>query len=45
MGRLGHQDDETTRRVYLHVTEERKQVAADKFSELMGNLNGKQYAS
>nr|WP_144922693.1 tyrosine-type recombinase/integrase [Paenibacillus bovis] len=45
MDRLGHQDDETTRRVYLHITEERKQEAADKFSNFMGNLTGKQNVS
>lgn len=45
MDRLGHQDDETTRRVYLHITEGRKQEAADKFSEFMGNLTGKQDVS
>ncbi|MFD2193286.1 tyrosine-type recombinase/integrase [Oceanobacillus bengalensis] len=45
MDGLGHQDDETTRRVYLHVTEGRKQEAADKFSNFMGNLTGKQNVS
>lgn len=45
MDRLGHQDDETTRRVYLHITEGRKQEAADKFSNFMGNLTGKQNVS
>lgn len=45
MDRLGHQDDETTRRVYLHVTEGRKQEAADKFSDFMGNITGKQDVS
>src|SRR5690606_16507256 len=45
MDRLGHQDDETTRRVYLHITDVRKQEAADKFSNFMGNLTGKQNVS
>ncbi|MFC4389354.1 tyrosine-type recombinase/integrase [Gracilibacillus marinus] len=45
MDRLGPQDDETTRRVYLHITEGRKQEAADKFSNFMGNLTGKQNVS
>lgn len=35
MDRLGHQDDDVTRKVYLHVTKKMKTEAADKFSELM----------
>jgi integrase len=38
MERLGHTDDETTRRVYLHVTKTMKKEASQKFSELMRNL-------
>lgn len=35
MDRLGHQDDDVTRKVYLHITTDMKTEAADKFSELM----------
>lgn len=38
MDRLGHQDDETTRKVYLHVTNEMKKEASNKFSKLMSSL-------
>lgn len=38
MDRLGHQDDETTRRVYLHVTKPRRKEASQKFAELMRGL-------
>ena len=38
MERLGHSDDEITRKVYLHVTRTKKKEAAQKFSELMSNL-------
>lgn len=38
MDRLGHQEDEVTRRVYLHVTTEMKKDASDKFSELMRSI-------
>ena len=38
MDRLGHVDDETTTRVYLHVTKVKKLEASQKFSELMKNL-------
>ncbi|MDP4158172.1 MAG: site-specific integrase [Bacillota bacterium] len=38
MERLGHSDDEITRRVYLHVTKTMKKEASQKFSELMRNL-------
>lgn len=35
MDRLGHTDDETTKRIYLHVTKPMKKEASHKFSELM----------
>ncbi|MDW2879545.1 MULTISPECIES: tyrosine-type recombinase/integrase [Bacillaceae] len=38
MDRLGHHDDEVTRRVYLHVTNEMKREASNKFSNLMSNI-------
>jgi len=38
MERLGHTDDDTTRRVYLHVTKDMKKEAAHKFDELMNSL-------
>ena len=38
MDRLGHQDDEVTRKVYLHVTNVMKREASDKFSKLMQGL-------
>jgi integrase len=38
MERLGHADDEITRRVYLHVTKTMKKEASHKFSELMKSL-------
>lgn len=38
MQRLGHTDDDTTRRVYLHVTKSMKKEAAHKFDKLMDNL-------
>jgi len=38
MERLGHQDDQTTRNVYLHVTKTKKKEAAHKFSQLMQSL-------
>jgi integrase len=38
MDRLGHIDDEVTRKVYLHVTAEMKKDASDKFSKLMRSL-------
>jgi integrase len=37
MDRLGHQDDNTTKQVYLHVTKTKKKEAAQKFSELMNS--------
>lgn len=38
MEKLGHQDDEITKRVYLHVTKTMKKEAAQRFSELMEGL-------
>lgn len=38
MDRLGHADDDTTKRIYLHVTENRKKDAADKFSQYMNMI-------
>lgn len=38
MERLGHADDDTTRRVYLHVTKDMKKEAAHKFDRLMDSL-------
>lgn len=38
MERLGHQDDEITKRVYLHVTKTMKKEASKKFSELMKSI-------
>ena len=35
MERLGHQDDEITKRVYLHITKSMKKEASQKFSDLM----------
>ncbi|MEG6520473.1 tyrosine-type recombinase/integrase [Desulfotomaculum sp. 1211_IL3151] len=38
MERLGHEDDDTTKKVYLHVTKTMRKEAAQKFSKLMSNL-------
>jgi len=38
MQRLGHTSDDTTRRVYLHVTKDMKKEAAHKFDQLMDSL-------
>jgi integrase len=38
MQQLGHTDDDTTKRVYLHVTKDMKKEAAHKFDKLMDNL-------
>ena len=38
MSRLGHKDDDTTMNVYLHVTQERRKEATQKFDELMRDL-------
>lgn len=35
MERVGHENDEVTRRIYLHVTKTKKERAANKFSKLM----------
>jgi len=35
MDRLSRADDETTRKIYLHVTKHRKKEASEKFSQLM----------
>ena len=37
MDRLGHSDDQTTKNIYLHVTETKKEEAAQKFSKLMND--------
>lgn len=38
MDRLGHCDDDTTKNVYLHITQELKKEASQKFSQLMRSL-------
>ena len=38
MDRLGHSDDQITKDVYLHVTQEMKKEASQKFKELMRSL-------
>lgn len=38
MDRLGHADNDTTRKIYLHVTKDKKKEAAQKFIELMNGL-------
>ncbi|OBA09520.1 integrase [Bacillus subtilis] len=38
MDRLGHTDDQSTKNVYLHVTQEMKKEASQKFGELMRSL-------
>jgi len=38
MERLGHSDDNTTRNIYRHVTEEMKKEASQKFGQLMRSL-------
>ena len=38
MDRLGHSDDQITKNVYLHVTQEMKKEAPQKFSERMRSL-------
>jgi len=38
MERVGHEDAQITKRIYLHVTEKMKKDAAEKFSELMRNV-------
>lgn len=39
MERLGHDDENTTKKVYLHVTKAKKKEASTKFSNLMENLS------
>jgi integrase len=38
MNRLGHQNDDVTRRIYLHVTDHSKKEAVTRFSSFM-NMN------
>ncbi|TFB13686.1 site-specific integrase [Filobacillus milosensis] len=38
MERLGHTDDQTTKNIYLHVTQDMKKEASQKFGELMRSL-------
>lgn len=38
MDRLGHQDDEVTKTVYLHVTNHRRKNASNKFSNLVRGI-------
>ncbi|MBG9542667.1 tyrosine-type recombinase/integrase [Cytobacillus firmus] len=38
MDRLGHTDDQITKNVYLHVTQEMKKEASHKFAQLMRSL-------
>jgi integrase len=38
MDRLGHTDDQITKNVYLHVTQDMKKEASHKFAELMRSL-------
>ncbi|WP_368237215.1 tyrosine-type recombinase/integrase [Bacillus velezensis] len=38
MNRLGHTDNQSTKNVYLHVTQEMKKEASQKFGELMRSL-------
>lgn len=39
MERLGHEDEKTTKNIYLHVTKEMKKEASTKFSNLMKDLS------
>lgn len=39
MDRLGHSDDQITKNVYLHVTQDMKKEASQKFAELMRSLH------
>lgn len=38
MARLGHKNDQTTRNIYLHITETRKKEAVRKFGQLMQSV-------
>jgi integrase len=35
MQRLGHSNDEITRKIYLHITKPKRKEASQKFGELM----------
>ena len=39
MDRLGHSDDQITKNVDLHVTQDMKKEASQKFTQLMRSLN------
>jgi len=39
MGRLAHSDDQITKNVYLHVTQEKKKECSQKFTQLMRSLD------
>jgi len=39
MERLGHEDEKTTKKIYLHVTEDIKKEASTRFSNLMESLS------
>lgn len=41
MERLGHEDENTTKKIYLHVTKEMKKEASSKFSYLVKDLSDK----
>ncbi|MDQ7095987.1 tyrosine-type recombinase/integrase [Desulfosporosinus sp. PR] len=38
MDRVGHEDEKTTRRIYLHVTKPKRKEASHAFGKLMGSL-------
>ncbi|KAB7665558.1 tyrosine-type recombinase/integrase [Bacillus sp. B1-b2] len=38
MDRLGHEDDEITKKVYLHITSHRRKNASNKFSNLVRSI-------
>ncbi|WP_449354412.1 site-specific integrase [Virgibacillus natechei] len=44
MERLGHDDEKTTKKIYLHVTKEMKKEASTKFSNLMKDLSDQIYS-
>lgn len=35
---LGHDNEDTTKKIYLHVTQDRKKEASEKFGKLMREL-------
>ncbi|MDB5053260.1 MAG: ydcL [Bacilli bacterium] len=39
MDRLGHENDDITKRIYLHVTKPKKKEASQKFAELMRSIS------